>query len=145
MPRSPRPASARRSTSAAAAASLQQWMQRSPQLLGLRQQVRDSLRMAEELRQALPAELASAVLAGRCADGGWTLHASSPAVAAKLKLFVPLLLRRLQTAGWPLQRIQVRVLMARAAAAAPDAPATRPAPPEVRERLRALRRRRADG
>ena len=118
-------------------------MQRDARLLGLRQQALSSLRMGDELARALPAELAAAVLPGRCADGGWTLHASSPAVAAKLKLHVPLLLRRLQLAGWPLARIQVRVLAPRdAPAPAQQQPAGSRAPAAVRERLRELRERR---
>lgn len=118
-------------------------MQRDARMLGLRQQALSSLRMGDELARALPAELAAAVLPGRCSDGSWTLHASSPAVAAKLKLHAPALLRRLQLAGWPLARIQVRVLAPRDAPAPPQQqPAGSRAPAAVRERLRELRERR---
>ncbi len=123
-------------------------MQRDARMLGLRQQALSSLRMGDELARALPSELAAAVLPGRWADGSWTLHASSPAVAAKLKLHAPLLLRRLQLAGWPLARIQVRVIAPRDASAAAPAqpqPAASRAPAGVRERLREMRERRARG
>lgn len=122
----------------APAASLHQWMQRTPTLLGLKQQALDSRRMGAELSRLLGATLAGAVLPGRFADATWTLHASSPAVAAKLKLHVPMLLLRLQGAGWPLARIQVRVLMPQGAGGGAAPPAARPqasaAPPEVRDR-----------
>lgn len=118
-------------------------MQRDARMLGLRQQALSSLRMGDELARALPPELAAAVLPGRWADGSWTLHASSPAVAAKLKLHAPLLLRRLQLAGWPLERIQVRVIAPRdAPAVAPPPAAASRAPAQVRDRLRELRERR---
>ncbi len=123
-------------------ATLHQWMQRTPLLLSLQQQALDSRRMGEELAQALGPDLAAGVRPGRYAEGTWTLSASSPAVAAKLKLHAALLLRRLQQAGWPLARIQVRVVMPQgrddAGRAEPMAqPSTAPA--AVRDRLRALR------
>ena len=125
-------------------ATLHQWMQRSPLLLSLQQQALDSRRMGEELARALGPDLAGGVQPGRFAEGTWTLSASSPAVAAKLKLHVPLLLRRLQQAGWVLARIQVRVVMPQGQGGAGRAgPVAQPstAPADVRERLRALRER----
>ena len=141
-----RPASGRRVAPGGPgrSATVHQWMQRTPLLLGLQQQALDSRRMGEELARALGSELAGAVQPGRFAEGCWTLSASSPAVAAKLKLHVPLLLRRLQKAGWALQRIQVRVVMAQGLGAPGRAEATvqpSTAPLAVRERLRALRGR----
>ena len=142
----PRPARRRQAPAGVAArnsATLRQWMQRTPTLQGLREQARNSRDMAGLLAQALPPELAAAVLPGRYADGSWTLNASSSAVAAKLKLFVPLLLRRLQKEGWVLTRIQVRVLMPAAAPAGAPVPATHaPAPAGVRQRLREMLERR---
>ncbi len=99
--------------------------------------------MWSELEPLLPPALASAVRPGACSEGSWVLQVSSPAVAAKLKLHLPLLQRRLQTAGWPALRIQLRVQApVRCAPAAPQQPRVGPAPPEVRARLRALRARR---
>ena len=136
---------ARRAASAPArSATLHQWMQRTPLLLGLQKQALDSRRMGEELASALGPELASGVQPGRFAEGSWTLSASSPAVAAKLKLHLPLLLRRLQQAGWALVRIQVRVVMPQGRGGpgrAEPVPLPSAAPPSVRERLRALRER----
>ena len=123
-------------------ATLHQWMQRTPLLLSLQQQALDSRRMGEELAQALGPDLAAGVRPGRYAEGTWTLSASSPAVAAKLKLHAALLLRRLQQAGWPLARIQVRVVMPQGRGDAGRAePMAQPstAPAAVRDRLRALR------
>lgn len=130
-------------TSARSSATLHQWMQRTPTLQGLQQQALGSRRMGEQLAQLLPRELAAAVLPGRYAEGAWTLNASSSAVAAKLKLFVPLLLRRLQQEGWPLTRIQVRVLMPASAPTAGGPQAAQvPAPPQVQRRLREMIERR---
>ncbi len=126
-------------------ATLRQWLQRTPSLLGLQEQALGSRRMGQLLGAALPGELAAAVLPGRYVDGAWTLNASSPAVAAKLKLYLPLLLRRLQQEGWPLTRIQVRVLMPQASQAASAPVRHEPAPAAVRERLRAMRERRRTG
>ena len=130
--------------SAVRSATLHQWMQRTPLLLSLQQQALDSRRMGEELMRALGPDLAGAVQPGRLAEGCWSLGASSSAVAAKLKLHVPLLLRRLRQAGWAVERIQVRVAQPQTQgggvrAEAPAQPSAAPA--AVRERLRALRER----
>lgn len=142
-----KPAGPSRRTAAGSAvrtATLHQWMQRSPLLLSLQQQALDSRRMGEELARALGPDMAGAVQPGRFADGCWTLGASSSAVAAKLKLYVPLLLRRLRQAGWAVDRIQVRVAapQAQGGGVRAEAPAqASAAPAAVRERLRALRER----
>ena len=147
-PDAPPSRAARRKPTASAAgargsATLHQWMQRTPTLLGLQEQALGSRRMGEQLAQLLPGELAGAVLPGRYAEGTWTLHASSSAVAAKLKLFVPLVLRRLQQQGWTLTRIQVRVMMpAPARPGVAPAAASAPAPAQVRQRLREMLERR---
>jgi|MLJW01.1.fsa_nt_gi hypothetical protein len=127
----------------AARASLQQWMARNPALNALRKQVLTVDSMWRELSPLLPPALAAAVRPGPCADGVWVLRASSPAVAAKLRLQLPLLLNRLQAGGWPLQRIALRVQMPDPAP--PPAPApgrVQPAPAAVRDKLRELRARR---
>jgi len=130
------------SPAAATMAMLPQWMQRTPTLMTLKEQARTSQQMWATLQGSLPLELAAAVRPGRWAEGVWNLTASSPAVAAKLKLYGPLLLRQLQQAQWPLKRIMVRVQEpgsppvgspVRAEAAAPSR-----APASVRARLRAL-------
>ncbi len=124
-------------------AMLPQWMQRTPTLMTLKEQALTSQKMWATLQGALPLELAVAVRPGRWAEGVWNLTASSPAVAAKLKLYGPLLLRQLQQAQWPLKRILVRVQEPgspvqghplRAEATAPSQ-----VPAWVQARLRALR------
>jgi Protein of unknown function (DUF721). len=90
-------------------AMLPQWMLRTPTLMALKEQALTSQQMWLTLQGSLPPELVAAVRPGRWVDGVWNLTASSPAVAAKLKLYGPLLLRQLQQAQWPLKRIQVRV------------------------------------
>lgn len=119
-------------------------MQRTPLLLLLRQQALDSRRMGAELPRVLGPELAAGVLPGRYAQDVWSLGASSPAVAAKLKLHIPGLLRRLQEAGWTIRGIQVRVTAPQRGQAPRPEPAQEgsAAPAAVRERLRALRERR---
>jgi hypothetical protein len=139
------PVKTRKPRAAGARADLQQWMQRTPTLVQLRQQALDSQRMWQTLLGGLPPALAGAVQPGRCAQTDWSLSVSSPAVAAKLKLFLPLLLRRLQQEGWPVQRIAVRVRDPQALPAppAPPPPASSRAPAAVRARLRELRAKRA--
>ena len=99
--------------------------------------------MWAELVPLLPPALAAAVRPGPCDAGSWVLRASSPAVAAKLKLHLPMLQRRLQAAGWPPLRVQLKVQQPERAVPQPPLPISiGPAPPDVRERLRALRARR---
>ena len=128
-------------------AMLPQWMQRTQTLMTLKEQALTSQKMWAALRTTLPPELVEAVRPGKWAEGMWHLTASSPAVAAKLKLYRPLLLRHLQQARWPVQRIMVRVHE-------PDTPQTpsrahdhtvtaSQAPAAVRARLRELRARHA--
>ncbi len=119
-------------------------MQHSEALHALRGRATDSRTMWNTLRAVVPAALASGIQPGSLDGEAWTLCASSSAVAAKLKLVLPLLLRRLRQDGWPIQRIAIRV-----ATPAPTPTLTPPtrvlasrAPDAVRERLRELRRRR---
>ena len=128
-------------------ADLPSWMARTPSLQALKRQAADASQMWRSAAAALPAALVAGVTPGVCTDGSWTLVASSPAVAAKLKLFAPLLQRQLLKQGWPVQKIVVRVLPG--AASGPRraaAAATTPTPPslatdQVRQRLRELRAR----
>ncbi len=125
-------------------ASLQQWVQRSEPLRALRGRAADSRAMWDALGAVVPPALASGVHPGSLDGDAWTLSASSSAVAAKLKLVLPLLLRRLRQEGWAVQRIAIRVtppLPAQATPAPTRVLASR-APDAVRERLRELRRRR---
>ena len=128
-------------------AALPLWMQRTQILVSLKEQALTSNQMWAMLQTTLPAELASAVQPGKWVDGVWALTASSPAVAAKLKLYGPLLLRQLQKAGWPLVRIAVRVKEPGrdlgSTTPAPRIATGSPAPADVRARLRELRRRHA--
>ncbi len=128
-------------------AALPLWMQRTQILVTLKEQALTSKQMWAMTGASLPAELASAVQPGKCVDGVWALTASSPAVAAKLKLYAPLLLRQLHKAGWPLARIAVRVKEPTRdlgdTTPANRIPAGSPAPADVRARLRELRARHA--
>lgn len=124
-------------------AMLPQWMQRSQTLMALKEQALTSQKMWVLLRTTLPSELVEAVRPGKWAEGAWHLTASSPAVAAKLKLYGPLLLRLLQQAQWPVLRIVVRVHEP-GTAQVPSHANTQTetvscASTAVRERLRALR------
>lgn len=134
-----------RNPSANTMAMLPQWIQRTQTLVTLKEQALTSQKMWAHLRTTLPAELADAVRPGKWAEGVWHLTASSPAVAAKLKLYGPMLLRQLQQAQWPLQRIMVRVHEPRSLQTTNQTRADVVAPSQasasVRERLRLLRTR----
>ena len=145
-PRKTRP-SEFRTPPATTMAMLPQWMQRTQTLVILKEQALTSQKMWAALRPMLPPELVGAVRPGKWAEGVWHLTASSPAVAAKLKLYRPLLLRHLQQAQWPVQRIMVRVhepgTPRTSSPVLVPAVTTSQAPAAVRARLRALRARHA--
>ena len=143
MPAPPATKTRPTATPHAARASLQQWLVRNTTLNALRRQVQTVEAMWRELTPALPPALAAAVRPGPCTDGVWVLRVSSSAVAAKLRLQLPLLLNRMQAGGWALQRIALRVQAPLPPAPQALAPGrVRPAPSAVQERLRALRARR---
>lgn len=80
----------------------------APTLARLASQVQQSGAMLHDVRELLPAAIK--VHAGPCQDGLWSLLVSSSAAAAKLRQLLPTLLGRLKQRGWPVDRIQVKIL-----------------------------------
>lgn len=125
------------------AGPLSAWAQVTLPLAALRDAALQSRRMWDAAQPVLPAALRDAVQPGRLADAVWSLTASSSAVAAKLSQFKPVLLSHLQQCGFVLRDIRIRVQPQhdRRTAAAHALPPAAPCPPDVLERLRALRTR----
>ena len=88
---------------------LQQAAQESPTFALLADKIRASSARMQAVKGLLPAALRASVQAGPMEDGQWCLLASSNAVAAKLRQFVPVLQAHLQTQGLPVSGIRVKV------------------------------------
>jgi len=65
------------------------------------------------VRSLLPAPLRASVQAGPLEDGQWCLLASSNAVAAKLRQFVPALQLHLEKQGLSVAGIRIKVQQSR--------------------------------
>jgi len=76
---------------------------------GLVRQAQASQSCLQELRSVLPAALLARVQSGPIADGLWTLLVDQPAVAAKIRQWVPALQAHVRTKGWPIARIEVKI------------------------------------
>ena len=76
---------------------------------GLVRQAQASQSCLQELRSVLPAALLARVQSGPIADGLWTLLVDQPAVAAKIRQWVPALQAHVRTKGWPIERIEVKI------------------------------------
>lgn len=125
------------------AGPLAAWAQVAQPLAALREAALQSRRMWDAAQPLLPAALRDAVQPGRLADAVWSLTASSSAVAAKLSQFKPVVLQHLQQRGFALRDIRIRVQpqQRHPAMPAPPLPQAAACPPDVLERLRALRTR----
>ncbi len=89
---------------------IRQALGESEPLVRLAQRLRDSQARLAALNPALPATLAAQVQAGPLDDERWTLLATNPAVAAKLRQLLPLLTQTLTEQGWPARTLKVKVL-----------------------------------
>lgn len=87
----------------------------SAPLARLQALLRDSNARLEAIRPLLPAALAAQVQAGPIGEDGWALIASSPAVAAKLRQWLPRLEMELAQHGWQGSGIRIRVQSKRSA------------------------------
>ena len=76
---------------------------------GLVRQAQASQSCLQELRSVLPSTLLARVQSGPIADGLWTLLVDQPAVAAKIRQWVPALQAHVGTKGWPVERIEVKI------------------------------------
>lgn len=84
-------------------------LERCEPLLRLQQRLAAAHRRMEAVRPLLPPGLAAFVKPGQVEDDHWTLLASGPAVAAKLRQLQPLLETALRQAGCESSSIKIRV------------------------------------
>ena len=81
----------------------------SPTLAHLVDRLQASSQRLQAVRGVLPAALQASVQAGPLDEGQWCLLASSNAVAAKLRQFVPALQLQLASCGLPVSGIRIKV------------------------------------
>ena len=81
----------------------------SAPLAQLARRLQESKARYETVRERLPPALRPLVQPGPVDETGWTLLVANPAVGAKLRHLVPLLLHALQDAGWPAVPIRIKV------------------------------------
>lgn len=91
---------------------LAQAIESSEPLVRLGERLRESQRRFDCVRAILPEPLASQLRPGPIDADGWTLLASNPAVAAKLRQLVPELEGRLDGERFAVLQIRVKVLPA---------------------------------
>lgn len=89
--------------------TLQQAADQSPTLSSLLALARDTTDRLQALETLIPAELRSAVQAGPVGDKDWCLLVNSNAAAAKLRQLLPTLQLRLQSRGWEISTIRLKV------------------------------------
>ncbi len=89
---------------------LAQAIESSEPLIRLGERLRESQRRFDCVRAILPEPLASQLRPGPVDADGWTLLASNPAVAAKLRQLVPELEERLRSERFAALQIRVKVL-----------------------------------
>jgi len=89
---------------------LAQAIESSEPLVRLGERLRESQRRFDCVRAILPEPLASQLRPGPIDADGWTLLASNPAVAAKLRQLVPELQTALTTAKFATLAIRIKVL-----------------------------------
>ncbi len=90
--------------------SLLQAAQDSPTLAQLSQLMRESTQRLRALDLLIPPALRTAIQAGPIEGNAWCLLVSSNAAAAKLRQMLPALQAHLQTQGFDVQTIRVKVL-----------------------------------
>jgi hypothetical protein len=88
---------------------LHQAADESPTLSRLVDRIQASSKRLQAIRTLLPPALRTAIQAGPIEDGQWCLLASSNAVAAKLRQFVPTLQTHLTSCGLPVNSIRIKV------------------------------------
>lgn len=91
------------------ATPLRRALEQCEPLLRLQQRLADAHAHMEAIRLLLPSGLANFVKPGPVEDSGWTLFATGPAVAAKLRQMQPLLEAALRQQGFQVSSIKVRV------------------------------------
>ena len=89
--------------------SLQQAFQAHPELARVAERIRQSQQMLAVISPLLQPGLRARVQAGPVDEDSWCLLVGNPAVGTKLKQLSPTLLATLQRAGYPIQRLRIKV------------------------------------
>ena len=89
--------------------TVQQATQASPTLADLAARVRDTQQRLRALDDLIPVELRSAVVAGPAEGDVWCLLVNGSAAAAKLRQLTPTLVARLQSKGWDVTSLRLKV------------------------------------
>jgi hypothetical protein len=89
--------------------SLHEAAEESPTLARLAQLTRDSSDRLKALEQLIPASLHSCLRAGPIEGTTWCLLVDSSAAAAKLRQLLPLLQAKLNSSGWQVTAIRLKL------------------------------------
>ena len=89
--------------------SLQQAAEEAPTLARLAQLARDSGERLKAIEASIPGPLRAAIRPGPVEGTTWCLLVDSNAAAAKLRQLLPLLLQRLNSRGWEITSIRLKV------------------------------------
>jgi len=89
--------------------TVQQATQASPTLAGLAARVLDTQQRLRALDDLIPVELRCAVAAGPAEGDVWCLLVNGSAAAAKLRQLAPALVARLQSRGWAVTSLRLKV------------------------------------
>lgn len=81
----------------------------SPTLAGLVERARDASARLKAIEGLIPADMRAAVKAGPAEDEVWCLLVQGSAAAAKLRQLTPALVSRLNTRGWKVASIRIKV------------------------------------
>lgn len=91
------------------AVSLQQAAEEAPTLARLAQLVRDSGERLRAIEASIPTPLRASIRPGPIEGTTWCLLVDSNAAAAKLRQLLPLLVRRLNSSGWEVTSIRLKL------------------------------------
>lgn len=83
----------------------------SPSLARLTELVQDSNKRLAAIQSLLPDALRAAVKAGPIEGESWCLLVTGNAPAAKIRQLVPLILTRLNSKGWKVTSIRLKILI----------------------------------
>lgn len=89
--------------------TLQQATLDSPALARLTDLTRDSVARLKEIEPLIPAALRPAIKPGPIDGAAWCLIVDNTAVASKLRQLVPTFLSRLQSRGWEIISIRLKI------------------------------------
>jgi len=84
--------------------------QSAPGLAQLIGQAQGAQKRLQALKSLLPAPILNQLSAGPIEDGTWVLMIKSAAAANKLRQMAPAMSAHLRSQGWPIERIQIKVI-----------------------------------